>query len=132
MLPTWQPARQPLPKQVLFLLQQLSLFLLACTTMLFMATMGTPGLKGRAHIICTARCVYIVCLCKKPDTAIAMCCIPEQPRIWRLLPAVGIWRTRTRATGKVHIALRGVYGAYAAIHDLNSGALVGTETIYCH
>lgn len=33
---------------------------------------------------------------------------------------LGIWRTRSRATGKVHIALRGVYGAYAAIHDLES------------
>lgn len=33
---------------------------------------------------------------------------------------LGIWRARSRATGKVHIALRGVYGAYAAIHDLES------------
>ncbi|WIA09729.1 hypothetical protein OEZ85_009108 [Tetradesmus obliquus] len=33
---------------------------------------------------------------------------------------LSIWRARSRATGKVHIALRGVYGAYAAIHDLES------------
>ncbi|KAF6252794.1 beta-lactamase/transpeptidase-like protein [Scenedesmus sp. NREL 46B-D3] len=33
---------------------------------------------------------------------------------------LGIWRARSRATGKLHIALRGVYGAYAAIHDLES------------
>jgi len=34
----------------------------------------------------------------------------------------GTWRTCSQATRKVHIALRGVYGAYAAIHDLESGA----------
>jgi hypothetical protein len=38
------------------------------------------------------------------------------------VPSTGIWRAQSRATGKVHIALRGVYGAYAAIHDLESGA----------
>jgi hypothetical protein len=47
-------------------------------------------------------------------------CVQGTILLSMLLPA-GIWHARSVAASKVHIALRGMYGAYAAIHDLESG-----------